>query len=185
MECIRKVWGKRAIPGCRWCSNIKSTPRSNLLPVIGGMIGPIEFDTAPIVLSMIRCRRFTPGSIRRHSTLGDSTQCCSLFIKAKAGDLEQLQARRETSLWLCSHFHLGNHKKRDKQLKSQIKLIKRSREIVPTDRTAPSESKSVEPSAREITSVIKNWIADFKERKHSQKQFSSLFTLSSQVKSTS
>ncbi len=81
-------------------------------------------------------------------------------------------------------FPLRNHKKRDKQLKSQIKVIKRNREIIPTDRPAPCESKPVEQSAREITIVIKNWIAEFKERKRSQKQFSSLFFLPSQVKST-
>ncbi len=81
-------------------------------------------------------------------------------------------------------FPLRNHKKRDKQLKSQIKVIKRNREIIPTERPAPGESKSVEQSTREVTIVIKNWIAEFKERKSSQKQFSSLFTLPSQVKST-
>jgi len=69
-------------------------------------------------------------------------------------------------------------------LKSQIKVIKRNREIIPIDRPAPCESKPVEQSAREITIVIKNWIAEFKERKRSQKQFSSLFFLPSQVKST-
>ncbi len=55
---------------------------------------------------------------------------------------------------------------------------------MPTDRPAPCESKSVEQSAREITIVIKNWIAESRQRKDSQKQFSSLFTLPSQVKST-
>ena len=67
---------------------------------------------------------------------------------------------------------------------SQIKVIKRNRDIIPTDRPAPCESKPVEPSAREITIVIKNWIAEYRENKRSQKQFSSLFTLPSQVKST-
>jgi len=81
-------------------------------------------------------------------------------------------------------FHSEKRKKRDKQLKSQIKVIKQNREIVPADRPAPAESKSVEPSAREITTVIKNWIAEYREHKRSQKQFSSLFTLPSQVKST-
>jgi hypothetical protein len=69
------------------------------------------------------------------------------------------------------------HKKRDKQLKSQIKVIKRNREIIPTDDPAPFKSKSVEQSAREITNVIKNWIAESRQRKGSQKQFSSLFPL--------
>jgi len=81
-------------------------------------------------------------------------------------------------------FPFRNHKKRDKQLKSQIKVIKQNREIIPTDRPAPCESKSVEQSAREIKIVIKNWIAESRQRKRSQKQFSSLFTLPSQVKST-
>ena len=67
---------------------------------------------------------------------------------------------------------------------SQIKVIKRNRDIIPTDRPAPCESKPAEPSAREITIVIQNWIAESRQRKRSQKQFSSLFTLPTQVKST-
>jgi hypothetical protein len=98
--------------------------------------------------------------------------------------LSNCKQDEETSLWLCSHFQGLNHKKRDKQLKSQIKLIKRNREIIPADRPAPRESESVEPSAREITIVIKNWIAESRQSKRSQKQFSSLFTLPAQVKST-
>jgi c-di-GMP-binding flagellar brake protein YcgR len=81
-------------------------------------------------------------------------------------------------------FRLRSHKKRGKQLKSQIKVIKRNREIIPTDRPAPRESKSVEQNAREITIVIKNWIAESRQRKRSLEQFSSLFTLPTQVKST-
>jgi hypothetical protein len=69
-------------------------------------------------------------------------------------------------------------------LKSQIKIIKRNREIIPTDCPALRESKSVEQSAREIKIVIKNWIAESRQRKRSQKEFSSLFTLPAQVKST-
>jgi hypothetical protein len=68
-------------------------------------------------------------------------------------------------------------------LKSQIKVIKRNREIIRTDPPAPCESRSIEPSPREITIVIKNWIAESRERKLSQKQFSSLFALPAQVKS--
>ncbi len=67
---------------------------------------------------------------------------------------------------------------------SQIKVIKRNRDIIPTDRPAPCESKPVEQTAREITIVIKNWIAEYRKNKRSQKQFSSLFTLPTQVKST-
>ena len=67
---------------------------------------------------------------------------------------------------------------------TQIKLIKRNREIVPIDLPKPSESKSVEQSAREITIVIKNWIAESRQLKRSQKQFSSLFTLPAQVETT-
>ncbi|MDX6530932.1 MAG: hypothetical protein QOH41_3222 [Blastocatellia bacterium] len=98
--------------------------------------------------------------------------------------LSNCRQDEETSFWLCSHLHAEKHKKRDKQLKSQIKIIKRNREIIPIDRPAPCELKSVEPSAHEITIVIKNWIAESRERKRSQKQFSSLFTLPTQVKST-
>ena len=72
-------------------------------------------------------------------------------------------------------FSNEDHQKRDKQLKSQIKVIKRNREIVPTDRPAPGESKSVQQSAREITIVIKNWIAESRQSKRNQKEFSSLF----------
>lgn len=60
-------------------------------------------------------------------------------------------------------------------MKSQIKIIKRNREIIPTDRPAPCEAKSVEQSAREITIVIKNWIAESRQRKRNQEQSSSLF----------
>jgi hypothetical protein len=62
-------------------------------------------------------------------------------------------------------------------LKSQIKIIKRNREIIPSDHPAPGESKPVEPSAREITIVIKNWIAESRQSKRNQKEFSSLFPL--------
>jgi len=72
---------------------------------------------------------------------------------------------------------LEKHKKRDKLLKSQIKVIKRNREIILTARPAPSESKPVEPSAREISNVIKNWIAESRKRKSNLKEFSSLFPL--------
>jgi hypothetical protein len=81
-------------------------------------------------------------------------------------------------------FPFRNHKKRDKQLKSQIKIVKRNRETIPTDRPAPVEPKSVEQSAREIKIVIKNWIAESRQSKRNQKPFSSLFTLPSQVKNT-
>jgi len=67
---------------------------------------------------------------------------------------------------------------------SEIKVIKRNRDIIPTERPAPCESKPDEQNAREITIVIKNWIAESRENKRSQKQFSSLFTLPAQVKST-
>lgn len=69
-------------------------------------------------------------------------------------------------------------------MKSQIKVVKRNREDIPTDRPAPRESRPVEPSAREITIVIKNWIAEYREHKRSQPEFSSLLTIPSQVKGT-
>jgi len=91
--------------------------------------------------------------------------------------LSNCKQDEETSLWLCSLSIEENHKKRDKQLKSQIKVIKRNREIVPTDGLSACESKSVEPSAREITIAVKSWIAESRQRKRNQKEFSSLFPL--------
>ena len=65
-------------------------------------------------------------------------------------------------------FPFGSIKKRDKLLKPQIKVIKRNREITATEPPEPGESKWVEPSAREITIVIKNWIAESRQSKRSQ-----------------
>ena len=76
-------------------------------------------------------------------------------------------------------FPFGSIKKRDKLLKSQIKVIKRNRETTATDPLEPGESKSVEPSAREITIVIKNWIAESRQSKRNpnRSRHSSLFPL--------
>jgi hypothetical protein len=104
------------------------------------------------------------------------------FIKAKTGETEQLQARRGDVTLVMFPIPFRKHKKRDKQLISRIKVIKRSRKNIPNDRPVPGESKSVEPSAHEITIVVKNWIAESRQSKRSQKQFSSLFL--SQMKGT-
>ena len=50
-------------------------------------------------------------------------------------------------------------------MKSQIKIVKRKLDPTPTDSQAESVSKSVEQRTREITIVVKKWIAELKERK--------------------
>jgi hypothetical protein len=57
--------------------------------------------------------------------------------------------------------------KRSKQLKYQIKIVKRKPDLTGTDGQDEFETKPVEPSTREITIVIKKWIAELKERKSS------------------
>jgi len=56
---------------------------------------------------------------------------------------------------------------RNKQLKSQIKIVKSKPDPTRTVCQAESETKPVEPSTREITIVVKKWIAELKERKSS------------------
>jgi len=53
-------------------------------------------------------------------------------------------------------------------LKSQIKIVKRNPDPTQTDSPAESATPPVEPSTREITIVVKKWIAELKERKSSQ-----------------
>jgi len=50
-------------------------------------------------------------------------------------------------------------------LQSQIKIVKRQRNTVPTDSQTEIQSKPVGASTREITNVVKRWIAEFRERK--------------------
>ena len=50
-------------------------------------------------------------------------------------------------------------------MKSQIKIVKRKPDPTHTDSQAESVTKSVEQSTREITIVVKKWIAELKERK--------------------
>jgi len=65
--------------------------------------------------------------------------------------------------------------KRSKQLQSQIKIVKRKPDPTPTDSQAESVTKAVEQSSREITIVVKKWIAELKERKsQSQPYFTPL-----------
>jgi len=61
--------------------------------------------------------------------------------------------------------------KRSKQVKSQIKIVKRIPDPTPTDSQAESVTKSVEQSSREITIVVKKWIAELKERKSQSQQY--------------
>src|SRR5882724_7996713 len=71
--------------------------------------------------------------------------------------------------------------KRNKHLQSQIKIVKRQRNTVPTDSQTEIESKPVGESTREITNVVKRWIAEFRERKGTHKQ--SFTSLTRQLKS--
>ena len=73
-------------------------------------------------------------------------------------------------------------RKRERQLQSQIKIVKRQRNTVPTDSQTEIESKPVGESTREITNVVKRWIAEFRERKGTHKQ--SFTSLTRQLKST-
>jgi len=52
-------------------------------------------------------------------------------------------------------------------LKSQVKIVKRQQGAISINRQAEVVSKPVEQNAREITLVVKQWIAEFKERKRS------------------
>jgi hypothetical protein len=69
--------------------------------------------------------------------------------------------------------------KRNKQLKSKIKIVKRKPEPIRTDSQAevgPEDGpKPVEQNTREITIVVKKWIMEMKERKsQSQQNFTPL-----------
>ena len=55
-------------------------------------------------------------------------------------------------------------------MQSQIKIVKRRGNTAPTDSQTEIESKPVEESAREITSVVKRWVAEFRERKDTHKR---------------
>jgi len=50
-------------------------------------------------------------------------------------------------------------------LKSQIKIVKHRPDPPRADSQAEFETKPVEPSTREITIVVKKWIAELRERK--------------------
>ena len=50
-------------------------------------------------------------------------------------------------------------------MKSQIKIVKRKPDPTPTDGPAEFAAKPVELSTREITLVVKKWIAELRERK--------------------
>src|SRR5438876_5138058 len=93
---------------------------------------------------------------------------------------EQLHAIQQTSPQLP--FAFDSAQKRNKQLQSQIKIVKRQRNTVPTDSQTEIESKPVGESTREITNVVKRWIAEFRERKGTHKQ--SFTSLTRQLKST-
>ena len=50
-------------------------------------------------------------------------------------------------------------------MKYQIKIVKRKPDPTPTDSPAEFATKPVELSTREITIVVKKWIAELRERK--------------------
>ena len=81
----------------------------------------------------------------------------------------QLHAIQQTSPQLP--FPSEFSAERNKQLKSQIKIVKRKPDPTPTDSQAESVTKSVEQSSREITSVVKKWVAELKERKSQSQQY--------------
>ena len=55
-------------------------------------------------------------------------------------------------------------------MKSQVKIVKRQQGAISINRQAEVVSKPVEQSAREITIIVKQWIAEFKERKRSHRE---------------
>ena len=61
--------------------------------------------------------------------------------------------------------HFDSAQKRSKQLKSQIKIVKRKPDPTRADSQAEFGTKLVELSTREITIVVKKWIAELRERK--------------------
>ena len=50
---------------------------------------------------------------------------------------------------------------------SQIKIVKRKQDPIQEDSQAESGPKPIEQSNREMTIVVKKWIAELKERKSS------------------
>ena len=50
-------------------------------------------------------------------------------------------------------------------MQSQIKIVKHKSDPPLADSQAEFETKPVEPSTREITIVVKKWIAELRERK--------------------
>ena len=59
-------------------------------------------------------------------------------------------------------------------MKSQIRIVKRKPDPARIDREAEFDPTPVEQSAREITIVVKKWIAEMKERKSSDNSKSSV-----------
>jgi hypothetical protein len=82
---------------------------------------------------------------------------------AQKRNTEQLHAIQQTSPQLPFAFWFSAE--RNKQLKSQIKIVKHKPDPPPADYQAEFETKPVEPSNREITIVVKKWIAELRERK--------------------
>lgn len=82
---------------------------------------------------------------------------------AQKRNTEQLHAIQQTSPQLPFAFWFSAE--RNKQLKSQIKIVKHKPDPPRADSQAKSETKPVEPSTREITIVVKKWIAELRERK--------------------
>ena len=76
---------------------------------------------------------------------------------------EQLHAIQQTPPQLPFAFWFSAE--RNKQLKSQIKIVKHKPDPPRADSQAEFETKPVEPSTHEITIVVKKWIAELRERK--------------------
>jgi hypothetical protein len=117
-------------------------------------------------------------STRAHSLEYISSNSTSSCPKnAILSNCTQYNKRRLSYLSRFDSAQKGN-----KQLQSQIKIVKRQRNTVPTDSQTEIESKPVGESTREITNVVKRWIAEFRERKGTHKQ--SFTSLTRQLKST-
>jgi len=88
----------------------------------------------------------------------NSTSSCPK--NAILSDCTQYNKRR-----LSYPSRFDSAQKRSKQLKSQVKIVKRKPDPTRADSQAEFGTKPIEQSTREITIVVKKWIAELRERK--------------------
>src|SRR5258708_30272696 len=89
-----------------------------------------------------------------------SNSASSCPKNAILSDCTQYNQRRIS--YLC---RFDSAQKRSKQLKSQIKIVKRKADPAREDSQTEFGRKPVEQCTREITIVVKKWIAELRERK--------------------